>query len=389
MTLHINDLLDVNELNHEITLGYVKVQKHNELPLLIYNYTPKAQYDNRWNSITKKTRGLILDSEGFVVARPFDKFFNWGDFANNNQGGWQHEDEVEVTDKVDGSLGILYPSSLTPTGFGIATRGSFHSVQAEHATAWLQKNYNPNTGAFHPGSTYLFEIVYPQNRIVVDYGQDDALYLIGVRDTQTGILFSIRDRQISISEEPRGRQAATPSIPRTQVLEYSSFGEFLRKYRPPKGVEGCVVRNVVTGEQLKFKTEEYCALHKIVFGLNAVTVWEALQDSTGAWNRLLDSLPVGSIKQWAADTALGLMQQYTEIWITVREAFKDVDDTMGSDPGDYREWRKGVAGFIILEYPGVQQYLFGLLDNKDISGMIWKNIKPSGASRPGLENSDD
>jgi hypothetical protein len=42
-----------------------------------------------------------------------------------------------VTDKLDGSLGILYP---TPDGHAIATRGAFVSEQALHATElWLDR----------------------------------------------------------------------------------------------------------------------------------------------------------------------------------------------------------------------------------------------------------
>lgn len=37
----------------------------------MYNYTAKAQYDKLWNEVTLQCRGLILDGDGNVVARPF------------------------------------------------------------------------------------------------------------------------------------------------------------------------------------------------------------------------------------------------------------------------------------------------------------------------------
>ena len=37
-----------------------------------------------------------------------------------------------------------------------------------------------------PGKTYLFEIIYPENRIVVDYGDYKGLVLIDVIDNETG-----------------------------------------------------------------------------------------------------------------------------------------------------------------------------------------------------------
>ena len=73
------------------------------------------------------------------------------------------EAAVEVTDKHDGSLGILYPA---PDGRNaVATRGAFESAQALHASELYRREYER---AWRPesGWTYLWEIVYPANRIV-------------------------------------------------------------------------------------------------------------------------------------------------------------------------------------------------------------------------------
>jgi len=106
---------------------YVSVVKHPEFDLWILNYTAACQYDRAWDPITLTTRGLILNKQGYIVARPFSKFFNLGE---------QPETQLErlpnlpfsVFEKVDGSLGILYrgPDSK----LRIATRGSFTSTQA-------------------------------------------------------------------------------------------------------------------------------------------------------------------------------------------------------------------------------------------------------------------
>lgn len=46
----------------------------------------------------------------------------------------------------------------------IATRGSFESDQALWATEWIQKRFRPVD--FLAGYTYLYEIIYPENRVV-------------------------------------------------------------------------------------------------------------------------------------------------------------------------------------------------------------------------------
>ena len=90
---------------------------------------------------------------------------------------------MHVTDKADGSLGIIY-ASPDGSGYAIATRGSFASDQARHATELLRTRY----GAFVPpaGKTVLVEIIYPANRIVVDYAGLDDLVLLGAVDIATG-----------------------------------------------------------------------------------------------------------------------------------------------------------------------------------------------------------
>jgi RNA ligase len=65
---------------------------------------------------------------------------------------------------MDGSLGILYKVDGKPY---LATRGSFVSDQAVAGTAMLHERYGDYE--FEDGFTYLFEIIYPENRIVIDY----------------------------------------------------------------------------------------------------------------------------------------------------------------------------------------------------------------------------
>ncbi|MFB9080967.1 hypothetical protein ACFFWB_26745 [Flavobacterium procerum] len=67
-----------------ISANYVRVNKHPEQDLYIYNYTQNAQFERVWNEITIACRGLILDKDLNVVARPFPKFFNLGEMENEN-----------------------------------------------------------------------------------------------------------------------------------------------------------------------------------------------------------------------------------------------------------------------------------------------------------------
>src|SRR3954464_13725590 len=77
--LYLADLFHESDLAAAIEQGYVRVQTHPTLPLQIFNYTEKKQYEQAGGPVTMGCRGLIVDLAGRVLARPFAKFFNHGD----------------------------------------------------------------------------------------------------------------------------------------------------------------------------------------------------------------------------------------------------------------------------------------------------------------------
>jgi tRNA splicing ligase len=126
--------LNLSLLEQLVRDKYISVQKHPEVELYIYNYTPLTQFDRNWNEITLACRGLILDDKYRIVARPFPKFFN----LEEHQLQEIPQEPFDVYSKLDGSLGILYWLKGKPR---IATRGSFSSEQALVGTQILQQKY--------------------------------------------------------------------------------------------------------------------------------------------------------------------------------------------------------------------------------------------------------
>lgn len=170
--MKFTDLVDPRELTRGIDQKLITIREHHD-GALIYNYSDAALYTpGAWeNPAVRQCRGLVV-RDGDVVARPWAKFFNHG---QREAGHLDLSSPVEVTDKMDGSLGILYPQR--DGQLAIATRGSFVSDQAVHATNTLRRRYS--TIETPPGLTMLFEIIYPKNRIVCDYGDTDDLVLLG------------------------------------------------------------------------------------------------------------------------------------------------------------------------------------------------------------------
>lgn len=138
----------LEKLNEYFEKGLVYKQVHPTLPLTIWNYTEKVQYEGLWDEITLQTRGLVTDDEGNVVARPFKKFFNI------EEKKFTPTEEFEVYEKMDGSLLLVF---WYQGQWVVATRGSFTSDQAIKAKELLKKY---NTDIMFRHLTYCFEIIY-------------------------------------------------------------------------------------------------------------------------------------------------------------------------------------------------------------------------------------
>lgn len=135
-------------LNKYYEDGLLYKQVHPTLPLTIWNYTEKVQYENLWDETLLMCRGLVTDNEGNIIAKPFDKFFNI------EEGKFEPTENFEVYEKMDGSLGIVF---WFQGQWVVATRGSFTSDQAIKARELLRKY---NTDIMFRHLTYCFEIIY-------------------------------------------------------------------------------------------------------------------------------------------------------------------------------------------------------------------------------------
>lgn len=357
-SLCITDLMNRNALADAIRDGLVRVQEHPSEPLRIFNYTEKAVFARQWDAVTTQCRGLIADAEGRIVARPFPKFFNYGEHPD---GALDLAAPAEVTDKLDGSLGILYPSA---DGWSIATRGSFVSEQAQHATKLFRDIYDP---AWTPprGLTCLFEIIYRGNRIVCDYGDADDLFLLGAVDIQTGKTYG---------------PEAFPHYPGpvAHTFSASTLADALA-LAPRPGAEGVVVRLVDSDLRVKIKQDDYVALHKLVTGMNARAVWERIADGQG-----VDEICMGLPEEfwpWVREVGGELLAERARILADSRTAHERILAAL--PPG----WgRKDYA--LAAQKSPLRAWLFMLLDDRDPSAKIWRTLRPSG-ERALVSHSED
>ena len=391
----LHDLMDLVALDDHIEAGNVSVRQHRELPLAILNYTAKAQYEWNWDGVTRQCRGLIYNIETLeVISRPFEKFHNW----DESNSPYPPSGPCLRMEKMDGSLGILYRAEgLGPRVdfwdiYRIATRGSMHSEQAEWATKfmrearithpelWRERQPKDEHGNPHPdfdsyngippwikgpatdfyakrNKTYLFEIIYPENRIVVDYGDYKGLVLIDVIDNETG--FSDTDEFDNCNWPDKVKRIPLPGFMVEHVNEISD------------GDEGFVYLWPTRNFRTKMKSAQYVELHRLISHLNEKTVWEAM-----VAGKSLDEIKIGlpeEFHKFVDDTNAEIMENVINIMGEVnRNVLKLLNHFKVGNLSDIS--RKELA-LAIKDNP-YKKYIFLHLDNRYVYPVALQDSKP-------------
>jgi RNA ligase len=385
---------DLNILSKYIDEGLVIKQVHPTLPLAIYNYSRECQYDGKWDDITLNCRGLVLDNNGNVIAKPFPKFFNYEELKQEDIPN----ENFEVYEKMDGSLGIFFyyeeelsderryniwfnnnyqtgmerffdPNNLpdfddpyyepTPRIKGewhMATRGSFTSEQAIKGMEIATKN-----GLYMecvPGYTYLFEIIYPENRIVVDYGKEERLVLLGVMNR-------------------KGEEFPYEELVKDGwdiVMKYKTWGEDWEtlKREISKDNEGYVIR-FSGGMRMKIKGVEYVRLHKILTNFSTKDIWELLRNNEPL-EPFLERVP-DEFDKWVKAIIMNL-----------RYSFHHIDERAGKMHDYFRygkyndidpEPTKKEFAEYVKQFPKeLAAVMFKMWDKQPYDNIIWSMIKP-------------
>jgi RNA ligase len=384
---------DLDILNDYIERGLVIKQVHPTLPLSIYNYSRTCQYGRLWDEITLACRGLVLDNEGNVIAKPFPKFFNYEEHTAEEIPN----ELFEVYEKMDGSLGICFyyereltyieryklwfngnyetgmeyceeivpnfddpyfhPTPKTKGEWHIATRGSFVSEQAVKGKELLRKY---NFQKLHTDYTYLFEIIYKENRIVCDYDFEDVV-LLGVINTKTGIEVNLH----SDTEDVR-IQNIIKNIGLNVVTRYNTFGEGFDELKREisNSKEGYVIR-FRNGMRMKIKGDEYVRLHRILTNFSTTDIWELLRTG-GNLDEFLDRVP-DEFDNWVRLTMLELQSQFESIKF---RSVTDFEYYKIQSNGDKKEFA------LLIKNNDYRSILFAMWDGKSYDDTIWKMIKP-------------
>lgn len=344
--------LDKNKFDKLVEQKLVTCRVHpRNSDLFIYNYTPEVQFEKKWDKLTMMCRGLILQGDGTLVSRPFSKFFNLGETKETTIANLPSE-LPEVSEKLDGSLGILYEDE---SGYSISTRGSFESEQAIWATDWLKRQGDKD---WRQGITYLFEIIYPTNRIVVDYKSRAELVMVGLVKNDTGEIFPY---DAVVSEADR----LGLSYPKLFKMSLKEIQEKAKNSKDNE--EGFVLFYPKAQLMVKVKLEDYVRLHRLTFGISIKAIWENMAEGKN----------IEAVFKDAPDEVFDWIKKYKDEFKEkelkhLTTAKKLYDEVIGM------ETRKEQALYLQANNNNYLSIVFSMIDNKkNYMKQIYNFFRPS------------
>jgi len=350
----IEQIMDKTLLDKMIEEKYINVQKLDTgdpaTDLFLLNYSKSCQLNKVWNEVTTKCRGLIINTFGTIKARPFEKFYNYEELEG--LGITVPNLPFDAYEKMDGSLGIMYWLNDVPY---LATRGSFTSEQCKHGTEILHTKYKDIWDRFDKNKTYLFEIIYPEDKHCIVYGPEvDDIFLLAIIDTDTGLETDSIDNYrdvLSVTKHYDG------------IKDWKNIrNEFDGDNR-----EGFVIR-FSNGFRMKMKYEQYFKIHFLRSMLSKKYILECMMDKK-----------IKDIEENIAQLDEENQIYYHKMMKEIQDRYNEIDNkmlgmylppTMFKTQKEYAAWVFGNP-----DHNGYTSMMFSKAKGEDYSALIWKIIK--------------
>ncbi len=200
-------------------------------------------------------RGIKFDKNGLIIARPFRKFFNYGE---NGAGLPVHRPHV-VTTKLDGSM--VHGVRIGKHNYLHTRKG--HTDVAKKAEKFVARGDCGHQAFIHSylnsGYTPIFEFIGPENRIVLRY-EEHALIFLAARHMISGD-FAEREGAKAFAEQHGVLTAETHD-------SIEDVPKFIAHARDLEGEEGYVVY-FDDGYMVKIKADEYVLIHRALDDMNS------------------------------------------------------------------------------------------------------------------------
>lgn len=337
--------------------------------LVLFTYSREYQFGNfakQWDPFVEHTRGVVFDTKTEfieVVALGLIKLFNYGEGEIHYPS--PGATVVGCVEKVDGSLGMLFHHNGV---WKLTTRGGLNGDIALYGKKILDRQTNGDYTCFDPRYTYLFEIVYPDNQIVVDYKGKEELVYIARRHNRTGeLIYHHNDKGIVLPKDVR----TVRTFPPLKTIE-----EIRLMINQEKGLdqEGSVT-HFSDGSAFKVKGEDYLRIHRAKAHLTFNRVLESIRD----W-KALDYKKSLEEELWPDFDRIhdDIMRQCAQHMANIQTYYRIAMDSIGLGDLNRKTFALAVqqTDLIPQEY---KRFMFLRLDNKVTVAHIIQmlDIKPT------------
>ena len=335
------------QLQEEVKNGYVVAHRHSSLPITNYTYSRLTEQENHWNHITMMTSGLIVDDNKRIIFNCSKKFFNYNQNFISDSVYNNLKNHYKIYEKLDGSA--IWVVSDEEYGLIVCSKSSFDSEHVKWATEIIKKKYLPASKYFYPNICYSFELIWPENRIVVDYGDEKSLKLWGIK-TQDGRVIELESNEIDTSwfEKP-------------VFLGTQNDKDAIDNYLTRTNVEGVVLKGK-NDSRIKIKSQTYLELHRIRTDCTPKRIFEILESG----KRLSDyDFPDEFI-----DDLKEIENKYIDLFCNLKDESILEAKKYETKTEKYIGLNKDIDSFI-------KSIIFNLRKNREIDSLIWKKLKSS------------
>lgn len=243
---------------------------------------------DRYDGFYRECRSVVIDVKNeCLVLTPFKKFFNINELEETNYDKVKDRINkatyIEFTDKLDGSMQSArwYDNKIVMAGSQAINPSNSWRLEDGYRMINSLPGYKDMLKHF-PTCTFIFEYISLKDAHVVKYKKEqEGLYLIGIRDVNTGVELPYRT-VIYIANEYY--------IPTTKLFD-KKLDEVMSELDDKKSdeAEGFVVN--IDGFKVKIKYNDYTYIHKALSKLSSINlVIRSIADDK--YDDLLSKLPI-------------------------------------------------------------------------------------------------
>lgn len=356
--------------------GYDEIRVMEKNGYSVINYAVAFEDTFKWDhedpyasSIRRECRGLIFDTDGKLISRPYHKFFNAGEKEETQLDKINLYEPHVVLEKLDGSMIRPIP---TADGFRLATKAGITDI-AEQAEQFIADKPHYSTfihKSIQKGLTPIFEWCSRKNRIVIDY-PEDQLILTGIRDNNTGSY---------VTYEIMKSYASAWSIPVVKAvngLAVQNINLFVQQVREWDDGEGIVLR-FDTGHMVKVKADDYVLRHKTK---------DQISQEKNVLQTILDDSVDDLIPLLTPEDAERLKSFQTAFWASVEDVSYEMAQKFLSGNDVYPDKKDFAVEFVQKKVdPSHAPVMYGMKGGKGSRGILVEMIEKSLSSQSKIDS---